>query len=52
MEMSEEIAEMFACFVAPEEYLPHEMRFHQIIAAARGNRILAALMNMVGTILF
>ena len=28
------------------------MRFHQAIAAASGNRILTALMNMVATILY
>jgi DNA-binding FadR family transcriptional regulator len=28
------------------------MKFHQTIAAASGNRILTALMNMVATILF
>src|SRR6185369_15563823 len=36
----------------PEEYLVHDMRFHQTIAAASGNRILTALMNMVAAILF
>ena len=32
--------------------LVHDMRFHQAIAAASGNRILTALMNMVATILY
>jgi len=50
--MSEEVAEMFASLDEPEEYLVHDMRFHQLIAAASGNRILTALMNMVATILF
>lgn len=50
--MAEELAEMFAALDAPEEYLVHDMRFHQTIAAASGNRILTALMNMVATILF
>ena len=50
--MSEEVAEMFAALNEPEEYLVHDMRFHQTIAAASGNRILTALMNMVATILF
>ena len=50
--MSEEVAEMFAALEEPEEYLVHDMRFHQTIAAASGNRILTALMNMVATILF
>ena len=50
--MSEEVAEMFAALDQPEEYLVHDMRFHQTIAAASGNRILTALMNMIATILF
>lgn len=50
--MSEEVAEMFAALDQPKEYLVHDMRFHQTIAAASGNRILTALMNMVATILF
>jgi GntR family transcriptional repressor for pyruvate dehydrogenase complex len=50
--MAEELAEMFASIDEPEEYLVHDMRFHQTIAAASGNRILTALMNMVATILF
>ncbi|HMS42109.1 MAG TPA: FadR/GntR family transcriptional regulator [Pyrinomonadaceae bacterium] len=51
-ELSEEVAEMFASLDSPEDYLVHDMRFHQTIAAASGNRILTALMNMVATILF
>jgi GntR family transcriptional repressor for pyruvate dehydrogenase complex len=50
--MAEELAEMFASIEEPEEYLVHDMRFHQTIAAASGNRILTALMNMVAAILF
>ncbi|MDQ4119990.1 MAG: FadR family transcriptional regulator [Acidobacteriota bacterium] len=50
--LSEEVAEMFAALDEPEEYLVHDMRFHQTIAAASGNRILTALMNMVASILF
>lgn len=50
--MSEEVAEMFAALGEPEEYLVHDMRFHQTIAAASGNRILTALMNMIASILF
>ena len=51
-ELAEELAEMFATLDEPEEYLVHDMRFHQIIAAASGNRIITALMNMVASILF
>lgn len=50
--MSEEVAEMFAALDKPAEYLIHDLRFHQTIAAASGNRILTALMNMVAKILF
>ncbi len=50
--MAEELAEMFATLDEPEEYLVHDMRFHQTIAAASGNRILTSLMNMVASILF
>lgn len=50
--LAEELAEMFATQDEPEEYLVHDMRFHQAIAAASGNRIITALMNMVVSILF
>jgi len=51
-QMAEEVAGMYASLDEPEQYLVHDMRFHQIIAAASQNRILTALMNMVATILF
>ena len=50
-QMSEEIAEMFASLDDPAQYLVHDMRFHQTIAAASGNRILTSLMNMLATLL-
>jgi GntR family transcriptional repressor for pyruvate dehydrogenase complex len=50
--MSEEIAGMYASLDNPEQYLVHDMRFHQTVAAASGNRILTSLMNMVATILY
>ena len=43
---------MFASLDEPEQFLLHDMRFHQMVAAASGNRILTALMNMVASILF
>jgi GntR family transcriptional regulator, transcriptional repressor for pyruvate dehydrogenase complex len=49
--MAEELAGMFASLDEPEQFLIHDMNFHQTIAAASGNRILTALMNMVTTIL-
>lgn len=50
--MSEEITGMFASLDEPEQFLVHDMQFHQTVAAASGNRILTALMNMVAKILF
>src|SRR5262249_21329791 len=50
--MAEELASMFASLDEPEQFLVHDMRFHQTIAVASGNRILTALMNMVATIPF
>ncbi len=51
-ELAEEIAGMYASLDKPEQYLVHDMQFHQSVAAASGNRILTALMNMVASILF
>jgi len=50
--MAEEITGMYASLDSPEQYLVHDMKFHQTIAAASNNRILTSLMNMVATILF
>jgi len=50
--MSEEIAGMYASLDNPEQYLVHDMSFHQTIASASGNRILTSLMNMIATILY
>jgi GntR family transcriptional regulator, transcriptional repressor for pyruvate dehydrogenase complex len=50
--MAEEITGMYASLTDPEQYLVHDMKFHQTIAAASNNRILTALMNMVATILY
>jgi GntR family transcriptional repressor for pyruvate dehydrogenase complex len=49
--MAEEMAGMYASLEDPEQYLVHDMHFHETVAAASGNRILTALMNMVATIL-
>ncbi len=51
-QMAEEVGGMYASIDEPEQYLVHDMRFHQIVAAASGNRILTSLMNMVAKILF
>jgi GntR family transcriptional repressor for pyruvate dehydrogenase complex len=50
--MSEEVAGMYASLEDPEQFLVHDVRFHQAVAAASGNRILTALMDMVSKVLF
>jgi len=50
--MAEEIAEMYAALDNPQEYLIHDIRFHRAVAAASGNQILSALMNMVSTAMY
>jgi GntR family transcriptional repressor for pyruvate dehydrogenase complex len=50
--MSEEISEMYAKLDKPQEYLVHDIRFHRAVAAASGNQILAALMNMVSAAMY
>ncbi|MGD9563311.1 MAG: FadR/GntR family transcriptional regulator [Pyrinomonadaceae bacterium] len=49
--MAEEIAGMYASFDNPERYERHEIKFHQTIASAAGNRILTSLMNMIAAAL-
>jgi GntR family transcriptional repressor for pyruvate dehydrogenase complex len=50
--MAEEVAEMYATLDDPQEYLVHDIRFHRAVAAASGNQILSALMNMVSTTMY
>ncbi len=50
--LAEEVTGMYAALEDPEQFLVHDVRFHQAMAAASGNRILAALMNMVAKVLF
>jgi GntR family transcriptional repressor for pyruvate dehydrogenase complex len=50
--MAEAIAGMYASLDNPEQFLVHDMSFHQSVASASGNRILTSLMNMVATILY
>lgn len=49
--LAEEITGMFASLDKPEQFLIHDMNFHQTIAISSGNQILTALMNMVTQIL-
>ena len=50
--LAEAIAGMYASLDDPEQYLVYDMQFHQLVAAASGNGILTALMNMIAAILY
>jgi GntR family transcriptional repressor for pyruvate dehydrogenase complex len=45
--VSEEATGMFASLDAPQAFLGHDIAFHRAVAAASGNPILSALVNMV-----
>jgi GntR family transcriptional repressor for pyruvate dehydrogenase complex len=45
--MADEVSEMFAALDDPRAFLLHDVRFHRAIATGCGNRVLAALMEMV-----
>jgi GntR family transcriptional repressor for pyruvate dehydrogenase complex len=45
--MAEEVTEMFASLEDPASFLRHDVRFHRSVAAGCGNRVLAALVEMV-----
>jgi GntR family transcriptional repressor for pyruvate dehydrogenase complex len=45
--MAEETTEMFAALADPAAFLRHDVRFHRAVAGGCGNRVLAALMEMV-----
>jgi GntR family transcriptional regulator, transcriptional repressor for pyruvate dehydrogenase complex len=45
--MAEEVTEMFASLEDPAAFLRYDVRFHRAVASGCGNRVLAALMEMV-----
>lgn len=45
--MAEEVTEMFASLEDPAAFLRHDVRFHRAVGSGCGNRVLAALMEMV-----
>jgi GntR family transcriptional repressor for pyruvate dehydrogenase complex len=45
--MAEEVTEMFASVEDPAAFLRNDVRFHRAVAEGCGNRVLAALMEMV-----
>ena len=50
--MAEEVAAMFAALGDPQTFLVHDIRFHQAVAAGANNPVLAALVEMVSTLVY
>jgi GntR family transcriptional regulator, transcriptional repressor for pyruvate dehydrogenase complex len=50
--MSEEVAGMFASMEDPQSFLVHDVRFHRAVAMASHNPVLAALVEMVSTMVY
>jgi GntR family transcriptional repressor for pyruvate dehydrogenase complex len=50
--MSEEIAGMFASLDDPHAFLVHDVRFHRAVAAASANPVIAALVEMVSSLVY
>ena len=50
--MADEVSGMFASVDDPQSFLMHDIRFHRAVAAASGNLILAALVEMVSGLFF
>ncbi len=47
--LAEEVASLFATMDDPQRFLVHDITFHRIVAAASGNPIVAAVVEMVST---
>lgn len=50
--MAEEVAGMFASMTEPQTFLLHDVRFHRAVAAAAGNPVLLALVEMVSSLVY
>ena len=50
--MSEEVAGMFASLQEPQPFLVHDVRFHRAVALASHNPVLAALVEMISTMVY
>jgi GntR family transcriptional repressor for pyruvate dehydrogenase complex len=50
--MAEEVASLFASLDDPHGFLVHDIRFHQAVAAASGNPIVASLVGMVSELYY
>jgi len=52
MAISDETTEMFASLDSPNTFLDHDIRFHQAVAAATDNPILASVVEMVSKVFY
>lgn len=50
--MAEEVTGMFANLNEPQTFLVHDVRFHRSVAAAGGNPVLLALVEMVSSLVY
>lgn len=50
--MAEEVTGMFANLTDPQTFLVHDVRFHRAVAAAGGNPVLLALVEMVSSLVY
>ena len=50
--MAEEVASLFATMGDPQRFLVHDIAFHRTVAAASGNPIIAALVEMVSELYY
>jgi GntR family transcriptional repressor for pyruvate dehydrogenase complex len=51
-EMATEVTGMFSSVDEPEAFLLHDVRFHRAVAAASNNAVLAALVEMVSSLVW
>ena len=50
--IAEEVTSMFASLDSPQDFLRHDIRFHQAVAAACGNPILTSLVEMLSEVFY
>lgn len=50
--IAEEVTSMFASLDNPQDFLRHDIRFHQAVAAACGNPILTSLVEMLSEVFY
>ncbi|HSP17826.1 MAG TPA: FadR/GntR family transcriptional regulator [Thermoanaerobaculia bacterium] len=50
--MAEEVTGMFASLTEPQTFLLHDVHFHRAVAAASGNPVLLALVEMVSSLVY